>query len=1287
MKLLILRLVITVSLPILIGVALVLIIFYQNLMDALYKWEQDSSSWINLTQQQILYNSLLSQQIISQYSFNQMQINMIVMNGLISKYNDGQIISNEKSQFVRCSYRELVFNECSNDLYKLISINELYVDLYFIRSVFKFELLTHEQQNFIVMNNVLSFYARASYLASLKEGLLVIKSIYNSDATSLLNPIPSTNKNVTNSQFEYCLGSDFIEPFDPRCRPWYIFSRQHKGYYFYEPYRDAVLGTLIMTLSSQVRKKNTFQSVNSIDFDMIDIVKSFDISQKENQYSVLFHEFNNTIFSHPSLLSDQTLISWQDLEFINIQDKNLSQIEYDKVLQEKNNFTQQIQKSIDFIKYGNYSIQQQVNLDKLLQQWTKFDVKYLSLIFPLRNQNTQFQNQEPYSYSIILMARVLKDESDRLQLFNLLDINYIKIPLIIEFILICLAVFVFIGNYGYFQIKQVQKPIEILIQFLKKSLQQQHQCQIQFYNKKDEKQTTLSNIQKLQPRKKNVSKNQQNNQSKFKNEDQTNTVFSPLNVDTPVQSTFNNLQLNLNNLICNDKNFDQQKTIQLFSKNNLLSRLNNDEPNIIDQLDSFATKTKRQRYYSQQNPRLISTKNTNQIFQNFDSDNDFTNLQKPNNVSSNKYNYPDSQISIRNHSQSQVSDDKKKEVDKDKILQGLKPLFLEMKIIKKTFQNLERLINHEIDSNTHNSEDNMNTLYHFAKAKSTFQRLQNEKGLSRCYFNLGIIYVLKNEYSLASQYFESSVQLNVTLLGIDSLKHIHENCFLNFEGDKDDWLIIFSKRIFAFAYCQKQIAFEMSYDRIEKCISKNFSTQSISQKYEDINVNQIEKISSILRKALDIFKVVENLFNYRNKCYSDIFQAFVYQEIIEILISLDQKFYSKQILDYLDKTKYFLNKIQVQKSKSSYKGIISLKEYKLSEDTQNMNVEDDLDYVSNQNLNHINQSYKSKQEIKNTMIDIMISRQKFILGNLERAKQQYLQAIEYFSQSLEEGIFFSPYLRKKTIFNLVELFEKLSFKQDFIDEQILNFQSSTNIDLTFLIQIDSIQNNYIYDQSLESFVKFKILQPGDRLKVLIFKQKLEEYVPFTLIQSDCHLNLVINTLQTQIKHYFLNNNDNNNNNSCANQLSWQSALVQSLQYIQEFNNQQLIDLSQACKKMKNQFSQSSSYEKLKRIQQEIKQKQQSLDKKNEKIIILFSNQQDVKQPLKIEKNILQLQKPIVFHLIDQFSQDTQNYQIQSKLFTYERLMDETQLVFRLKNIRGEKNNNDQKEFFTVINHF
>ncbi|EWS74336.1 tetratricopeptide repeat protein (macronuclear) [Tetrahymena thermophila SB210] len=147
-----------------------------------------------------------------------------------------------------CSYRELTYQQCPPNVYTQMSKSLLYVDLYFVRSVFKFNLLT-----------------------------------------------PSHYFNISKSNYENCLGNNFTEPFDPRCRQWYIFSKQNKGYFFYEPYSDAFEGTLTMTLSSQINKNGQFQSVNSIDFNMKMIIDYISRFKSDNQYSVLFHEFNNTV--------------------------------------------------------------------------------------------------------------------------------------------------------------------------------------------------------------------------------------------------------------------------------------------------------------------------------------------------------------------------------------------------------------------------------------------------------------------------------------------------------------------------------------------------------------------------------------------------------------------------------------------------------------------------------------------------------------------------------------------------------------------------------------------------------------------------------------------------------------------------------------------------------------------------------------------------------------------------------------------------------------------------------
>ncbi|EWS75163.1 transmembrane protein, putative (macronuclear) [Tetrahymena thermophila SB210] len=74
MKLILIQLVVTVSLPIIAGVAIVLMIFYQSLWSALNAWEQDSNQWVLDTQKQTLMNSIFSSKILEGYSFTQVYI-------------------------------------------------------------------------------------------------------------------------------------------------------------------------------------------------------------------------------------------------------------------------------------------------------------------------------------------------------------------------------------------------------------------------------------------------------------------------------------------------------------------------------------------------------------------------------------------------------------------------------------------------------------------------------------------------------------------------------------------------------------------------------------------------------------------------------------------------------------------------------------------------------------------------------------------------------------------------------------------------------------------------------------------------------------------------------------------------------------------------------------------------------------------------------------------------------------------------------------------------------------
>ncbi|KAL4459474.1 hypothetical protein ABPG74_018087, partial [Tetrahymena malaccensis] len=838
-----------------------------------------------------------------------LQLHLIVINSIIQKYYGSELKINPSAEFLKCSYRELIFNQCPQNIYTKLNQSIFYVDLYYIREGFNFNKLTQQQQEFIVMNEFISYYGRAAIIASISHEFLKIQTLYNADTTSIMAHQPSRYQNFTASTYQTCLGTDFIEPYDPRCRSWYKYAKQHEGYFFYEPYLDAIEGNLEMTLSSRIIYNSEFKSVSSIDYEMNSIIDLFKITQSQNAYSVLFHEFNNTIFYHP-LLNASDVISWGDLEFQNITENCQGAQALQSCLIEKQIFVQQLNSTVDFIQTQNYSIKQQINIDGLYQRWSRYGVNLISLVFPLLSKITKYKTQQPYSFSIILTARVLEDISDQFILSKLININSIKIPLMIEFILVCLLITLFLIKYGQFLVFQVQRPIDILTLFLKESLILQSQTQTQKQLKKIE--TFSSKFSEAQK-----SKLKQNNlsifyphQSKSKNNDSL-SVSSPYPFD---EDTLKQTQAK------KYSNYQSKHQIQIKS--------------IVDQKQSYFQETDNQLILLQSKENSFSlkkyeinqaSKSVKQSFQKIlrDSKAQYQNFQsncqdkKEDLSQSNIYKSQKSSNRLPYQTQMQIiAQEQFQEKDQNsKILDELVPLFLEMKIIKETFQNLESLINYSIDAQTQNSGDIMNSLFHLAKAKSTFQRLQNQNGLSRCYFNLGIIYLLKKDYEVTQEYFLSAIQLNLSILGIDYKKLKQNKLPLSYDIDSEDHLFILRKRILCLAYSLKQQAFEQIYEKQQFffCFESNNSNRLF-------NINKIDQdnhqsLQNILMNSIKNFRILENLMKIPSQ-NTELFQVFINLEIIEILIHIDHINQIKEIQYYFDKTTILIDQLKSKHNKN-----------------------------------------------------------------------------------------------------------------------------------------------------------------------------------------------------------------------------------------------------------------------------------------------------------------------------------------------------------------------------------
>ncbi|KAL4508221.1 hypothetical protein ABPG72_021594 [Tetrahymena utriculariae] len=1283
MRSLIYKLIISVSLPIILGVGIVLAIFYKRLFNALQEWEQVSNIWIHSTQQQVLHNSVFSQHLIEENSFNQMQLHMVIMKNLYNKYQNNKIIVNYNTIFTSCSYKELAFNQCPENVYQQLNQNQFYADLYFVRQVFKFDLLTPQQQYFIIMNNFLSFYGRAAFYSSqISKSLLQIIFIYNADTTSVQCGIPSGFYNYTQSDFEDCFGNNFIEPFDPRCRPWFKYAQQHQGYFFYEPYIDAIMGNLLMTLSSQVRdSQQRFYSVESIDFSMQSIVQQFNSTLNDNSYSVLLHEFNSTIFYHP-LLQNSSLLSWGDLEFQNMTINCQSQIDLQNCLAEKEQFVEQVNQSIQFIQYGDYDIDGQINTTQMYQYWSRYGVKLISLVYPVKSTINGINTQLSYSFSIILTARVIKDNSDALKLFNLFNENIIKIPLIIESIIVSVSVFLFIFNYGYFLKHQIQYPIELLIIFLERSLMQQQSCN-QILLKK-EKCNLIRKSQQYQIKNTNsrlsYEKKGCNNQD-FQNQNQI--------IDTPLLSFGNNGQT-FNFLSLKEKKYDEQRMLTLLSKNNLLYPQNPEEEVLIGVNDQQEGEQMFQKNHTTSNQ--INTQKTlmhtshrklNQQEQNiqnspgqfllnqYDSPYQITQSQRVNYPHQMK-NLDESIFSLRQNSKSDGYDyinrlERAQHDNKEnKILNGLKPMFLEMEIIKQTFQNLDNLINYQIDAYTQNSQDAMNTLFHFSKAKSTFQKLQNELGIGRCYFNLGVIYLLKSEYDLASEQFESALMINLRQIGVDTVEEINQKIFLTFNSEEDE-LTVFCKRIFSLAYCLKSQAFQSIYKEKED-INSNYAYDFSS--YQEVFQVYNQQNKSLLKKSFDLYEIIQQIIFNQDKQFSDLFKLYLYQEQIEIVeyLNIDIK-----LPQYLEKSNFLLKKI----SKLNINTPMLSSSNKYHRDAENRTK---FSFDESHHNNKLSSFNKLNNNLLNIIKEILKSRQKFLLGQIERKKENYPQAIEYLTQSLEEGTHYNPFQRKITLQNLNELFKLTSLRQYNIKIEIQSEGQDNPIDILILLQLDSILQLYTFETCIEYIRQSDFFKQGDRVMIIVFNTNLEVFMPFTEIKNENHWKLVIKSLQNLFIQYIQDPNQDQK------QLSWQEALNQSLNYIYDIK----IWDSYLTNEFKKYFTNQNIFHYTQKdVINLIKRQKSQLERK--KVVLLFSReqenwQQNSDQSFLIKQKILSLPKPIVYHMKDYYLIDNDQNQFKSECYIYESFQEEIQFVKKVNRLRNIEKFNQQYEYLAILNY-
>ncbi|KAL4497884.1 hypothetical protein ABPG72_000639, partial [Tetrahymena utriculariae] len=928
--------------------------------------ELESEMWVIQTQKQMLMNSIYSSKIIEEYSFTQVQTHMNVINKLLSKYQNKELIGkvncriyktpccssliqNKQTSFTVCSYRELIFDECPQNVQNQLNQSDYYIELYFVRQALKYGQLTQEQQDFIQLNDFVSFYGRAAFYASQLEGLILLAFIYNNHISFLQYGIPSGFYNYTDSEYESCLGDDFIEPYDPRCIKWYQFAAKNpgnldiqvknlilikfKGFFFFEPYLDSLGQDRLMTLSTQINKQNQLYSVNSIDIYMINLGNLFVSTQTYSSYSVLLHEFNSTVFAHP-LLNKNNLTCWPDLEYHNITSACNDQQKFQECIKQKQSFEHQINQTLDFIKTGNYSLEQNQNLDNLHQVFYKI------------------------SHVGLLQLNLI----EMLQDFN--------------------------------QATSENHPTKDKLSSLKSKLQ--------------------ANLIIFIP----ISKNQINHSIVLK---------SPRSIQL------------------SQKERQVTKSLISYQKTFRLSLNSEQEEEQVPVKDGYS-----------ESQQTIMTGKVLHIHKNKSM------------IQTAKLNRQQKEQEIQQIFQKEESETKK-------ILKGLKPMFLEMKI---------------------NTQDSLNALFHFAKAKDFFLRLNNQTGLSRWYFNLGLIHLLKFEYSLSSEYFQSVIQINLNLIREDYQSLANCKLLQGQDQEAKEQLIILTKRVFSFAYSQKCTAFQQIYieqkedsnDPLEMYYKNLYSYKIYTNKKTKLDLQQ-QNVLFLLKESLNQFQQVEKIIENHFLDYQLLFQR---------------------------------NNISIQPERMA-QGQIFIKK----KTTQ----------ISNYNRKSIIcETYRSKQL--------------FLLGMIEQARKSLLQAIEYLTQSLEISTHYDHFQKMRTVQILAKLFKKYSLKQDFVDEEYLNTEMNIPVDITILLELDPTFRQYNFLQIINGFKKYNFLNQNDRIQIIVYNRQINQFMPNTVIQSSEHWKVVLDSL-SELRNEFQMYEE-----ITQSQIQQEQALNLSLDFFYEHNSLQ-----------------------------------------------------------------------------------------------------------------------------------
>ncbi|KAL4498045.1 hypothetical protein ABPG72_014902 [Tetrahymena utriculariae] len=825
------QIVLSFTLPIFIGAFIVLFAFYQQLFQNVYEWEKNSSDQQLQLLKQKLHNGLIGNKMMIDPSFTRVQQDLIFTRNLYKKFRDNKIQTDKSFYFLNCSSPYQPKKKCSDLFYQELQQNPLYVYNFFHRNIFEIQQLPILRQQQLKNQWFSYIISRLIYLVR-KDDLFSIKSMYYAFDDSLQSGFPtSVNSNV--SAFEpylNCVPGNYIENYDPRCRDWYLLAdkiQEDNTITQIKPYQDAFTGDIIITQSTKIFDQDgnselilsTDSKISPILFQLYSSLVNFDESSVNSNYFTLFCAENNTVFYHKYFRFPQnkTEISLEDIEFN-------STTQYSEF--EKQDFKANLENLKEFIDTGNYYIPTSNNIQNFYIQWSKDNLSYVGLFYPVQTLEAWSldQSQNKFKTNTLILSYTYRYDSS-LFFYEMTKDPPFVITFTFSILLLVVVIAFFALNYYITLIYQIEIPIVKLTTFLNQNSMDQYQNSKQ---KNDySKQIDLT----------------RNKQSSYQSQAQSKKRISALSgSNTSFQEINNN-----------------------YFKNHFISSCNNIPINTL---------TERQQDFDmilEQNNNLIS-KQITQL-----NSNRYTNISTKKSSFTNQENKSNLQNQSQNsNSLNRQNKNKKQFITSTQLLSSYDNLITEMKTLYDTFFLLNKLINYKSDS-IDNITGTTDCVIHFAYSMSTFKLLNSSRGKIISLINLGY-YQMQHELNnnkpkrkqkaeVIQMTLENAQQLILNELDYQSIQEFETSFRSGNVSLRSLYNLQYLEMIHRVLMLKVQLIkqnFVQDYSFITKQIGDSIENNlCYTQKY----LNLLQKAMQYLKISLMVVEKIQNSFSGNNYLY------------------------------------------------------------------------------------------------------------------------------------------------------------------------------------------------------------------------------------------------------------------------------------------------------------------------------------------------------------------------------------------------------------------------------------